>query len=304
MLVQFSNSVPRQIRGIFYYNRVTILLTLVLSSAVTAVYLECDVPELALSVVPTSIIGGALAIFLGFRNNSAYDRWWEARKIWGGIVNYSRTWSVMLHSMVGSEAQITKMVKRHLSWLYFLNDQLRKSDEHDYALTFIDDKDEAFIMPKTNRATQLLRLQGEDIQSMVNAGKLDSYQSVKLLEIIEEFYNLQGKAERIKGTVFPYYYSYFTRLFLWLFIVLLPFSLVSELGWACIPVSASISFIFSILEKSGTITEDPFENRAADVPLNAICRTIEIDLLEQLEEPEVPGKAQVEETPFGVKYLK
>src|SRR5690606_2903568 len=112
--------------------------------------------------------------------------------------------------------------------------------------------------------------------------------SIKLLEMVEEFYNLQGMAERIKGTVFPYYYSFFTRLFLWVFVILLPFSLVAQLHWLCIPVTAMVSFIFVILEKTGAVTEDPFEDRSSDVPLDTICRTIEIDLLESLGDLKVP----------------
>jgi len=109
--------------------------------------------------------------------------------------------------------------------------------------------------------------------------------------------NYQGGCERIKNTPLLRQYDYFTRLFLYTFIILLPFALVGdfarlELGYLMLPVSVIIAFVFAIIGKVGEVNEDPFENRITDVPLTALCNTIEIDLREILGERDLPAKMQ------------
>ncbi|MEM7299156.1 MAG: bestrophin family ion channel [Bacteroidota bacterium] len=132
---------------------------------------------------------------------------------------------------------------------------------------------------------------------------IENFRHMELANMIKEFYDLQGKAERIKGTIFPYYYNYFTNVFLWLFVICLPFSLVDNMGWGTIPMTIAISFVFTILEKSGAVTEDPFENRAADTPISTITRNIEIDLLEMINSTSIPAALEPKTGKFGVKYL-
>lgn len=131
----------------------------------------------------------------------------------------------------------------------------------------------------------------------------DSFRHMELAQMIKEFYDLQGKAERIKGTVFPYYYNYFTTVFLWLFVSCLPFALVSIMNWGAVIMSIAISFVFTILEKSGAVTEDPFENRAADTPISTITRNIEIDLLEMIGSKSIPAPQEAKVGSFGVVYM-
>ena len=120
---------------------------------------------------------------------------------------------------------------------------------------------------------------------------------------LTKFYYDQGKSERIKNTIFPFYYNFFTRFFLQLFTFCLPFALIGLIDtYFMIPVSVLISFAFDILNKTGKITETPFEGRAADTPLSAISRTIEIDLLQMIGEEDIPEPQQAVEGKFGVKY--
>jgi putative membrane protein len=281
--------------------------------AVTAyvVCIEYGYKFIVLPAIPVSILGGALAIFLGFRNSSAYDRWWEARKIWGAIVNDSRSLGMELTAYpTANENDKDKLETwkhaaflRHIAWLYALNGHLRKKPAD--LSGYLDENDLAAIEGKQNIPAQLLVIQGNAMQYAFTQGWIEEFRFNALVGTLKKFYDDQGKAERIKNTIFPYYYNYFTSFFLWLFTMALPFALAGIMqNWIMIPVSILISFAFFILNKSGTITEEPFEGRAADTPISSICRTIEIDMLQMLDTDaiDIPEPLPHVEGKFGVHY--
>jgi len=318
MLIRFSTNPFDQIRGIAHYNRVSFFLFFLISIIAACQYYfaeQLNFKPFELPVVPVTILGGALAIFLGFRNNSAYDRWWEARKIWGGIVNASRTFGMMVTSFSSplfSDDQVSEesisswrktIVYRHIAWLYALKFHLKKENDWDHLEKYIAKGELETLKKLHNKPTQILHKQGQELMMAYEQKMIEDFRHMQLTDVIREFYDLQGKAERIKGTVFPYYYNYYTGVFLWLFIICLPFSLVPSMGWVTIPMSFAISFVFMILEKSGAVTEDPFEGRAADTPISSIARNIEIDLLEMIKEEKIPGPIEPKSTRFGVLYL-
>ena len=289
MILKYSDNPFKQVYGIAFYNRKNIALFTLISIFAVFQYEFGEIflfEPMTLPVVPVTILGGALAIFLGFRNNSAYDRWWEARKVWGGIVNASRTFGVMVCTFSSShfsdgkikdkhiEAWRKELITRHIGWLYALIMHLRKLNHWDDLDKYLPPKEIDEIRKAHNKPTQLLHRQGQRLQDAHEENFIDNFRHMELANVIKEFYDLQGKAERIKGTIFPYYYNYFTSVFLWLFVTCLPFSLVSEMGWSAIPMSIAIAFVFTILEKSGAVTEDPFEGRAADTPITTITRNI------------------------------
>lgn len=318
MIIKYSDNIFKQILGVTYYNRKNIFSFLIISVLVTIQYEFAEIfaiKPFKLPVVPVSILGGALAIFLGFRNNSAYDRWWEARKIWGGIVNSSRTFTSLILTFssknfsdgkVGDEIidQWQKdIVHRHIGWLYALKMHLRKLNHWENLENYLSENEIEEIRNFHNKPAQLLHFQSKKLQEGYDKNIIEDFRHMELANMIKEFYSLQGMAERIKGTVFPYYYNYFTNVFLWLFIICLPFSLVPQMGWSTVPMASAIAFVFSILEKSGAVTEDPFEGRASDTPISTITRNIEIDLLEMLGSPTVPAPIDPQTTQFDAKYL-
>lgn len=270
--------------------------------------------EVVLPLVPVSILGGALAIFLGFRNSSAYDRWWEARKIWGGVINKSRSFAMLIMSFASefhsdnkvSSEEIEKwkkeLVHRHLAWTVALKMQLLRHDTWEDLSKFITSEELNALKGYTNKATQLIHIQGGRLKDAYELGIIEDFRHMELAGVLQNLYDLQGRAERIKNTVFPYYYNYFTRLFLWMFALSLPFGLVGTMGWGTIPMNMAISFVFFILEKAGSVTEDPFENRAADIPIHSITRTIEIDLREMLGESDIPNPLPIQHGRFGVRF--
>ncbi|MDE0772766.1 MAG: bestrophin family ion channel [Salibacteraceae bacterium] len=303
MIIQFSTNRFQRFIGIIRYNYKAILIFLSIDFAVFYLYKYLDV-NLHMPAVPISILGGALAIFLGFRNNSAYDRWWEARKIWGGIVNVSRSFSFELIALIHKNADSRKIIYRHLAWLNSVKLQLRKQSDTSEIEQYLSVEEYNQTKEWANPATQFLRIQAEEIGKMKKEGRISDIEQKQVIESLKTMMDLQGMAERIKGTVFPYYYVYFTQVFLWVFILLLPCILVEDMGWSAIPMAMGISFVFYILDKSGHITEDPFENRAADTPMSAICRIIEIDVKQMLGESNIPEKMPTEFTDYNVEFLK
>jgi len=312
MIVEFSRNRIKAIYGILFWNRAALFFFALCAGAAYyfCIYLEYDYVKLP--AIPVSILGGALAIFLGFRNSSAYDRWWEARKIWGAVVNDSRSLGLELITYpVGKsdeeEVEITKWRRRaflrHIGWIHALSAHLRKEEVD---LTgYLSEHDLELINGKKNIPTQLMIVQGNEIDYAFRKGWIEEFRFNALIGTLKKFYDDQGKAERIKNTIFPHYYNYFTLFFLWLFTMSLPFSLASIMdNWILIPISIAISFAFYILNKSGVLTETPFEGRAADIPITAICRGIEIDMLEMLDTDEVPEPMVNIVGKFGVVYQK
>lgn len=301
------------------------------STAVTALYevLRRRGLDVRLPFTPMSMIGVAVAFYVAFKNNQSYDRFWEARKIWGGIVNISRAWgNAVLGYVTRRHARAPlsddalrdahrRLIYRHLAWINSLRVQLRKTTIHDRSeqlvylpkvdlgadnsevdvWRFLSDPERRALDGARNRATQILRLQGEDLRGICEeAGLLDDFRHTALMEHLKEMYDLQGRCERIKNTPLPRQYAYFSATFVWLFILVLPFGLLSEfvsrggpwMAWLMIPCAVLISWVFATMEVIGDASEDPFDNYINDVPMSALCRTIEIDLRQMLGETDVP----------------
>lgn len=253
-----------------------------------------------------AMLATALAIFLAFRNNSAYDRWWEARKIWGGIVNSSRTFGRQVMTLTSLSQEPTEsvaafqreLIYRHIAWANALRLQLRKETTWEEIKPLLQPEEFDWAMQRQNRATQLVQKQALRI---ADGRKENLIIEARYLEILDEtltsLYDLQGKAERIKNTPLPRQYDYFPRVFLFLFVTLLPSGMITELekvnsSWMVIPLATVVSFVFYVLMRVGEFNEDPFEGRFSDTPMTALCRTIEIDMREQLGETDLPPKLE------------
>ena len=305
-----------QLANVVRYNYLAIFYFIILDSAAYVLIKILNYDDAIIPVVPVTILGGGLAIFLGFRNNAAYDRWWEARKIWGAIVNTSRSFGTKILTFMnmdhvkegGTVDDLNdlhkRMIHRHIAYINTLRLALRGKDHWKEVEHHLSDEEFRGMMSAPNKATYLNHCQGRDLQYAFGMGYIEDFRHMSLMNEVKEIYDHQGKSERINKTVFPFYYTYFTEVFLWLFIILLPFSLADQLKYLSVPISVAISFVFYILDKSGKITEDPFENRAADIPLTAICNTIERDLKFMLDESDVPEVIKPRYTKFKVEYFK
>lgn len=296
-------------KAIMYTWRELIFFT-TLSSIVFFLFDILEYRFLTIPFTPLGVMGTALAFFLAFRNNTSYDRWWEARKIWGGVVNASRSWGRQMLTLVslkdvegGSDAELKafqkEMIYRQLAWINALRLALRDQDTWDELSPFLEADELAALKEVRNKPTQLALAAGRRIQEAYEKGWIDTFKHAQLDTMLTELYTLQGKCERIDKTPHTPLYDFFTRAFVWIFVMLLPFALVGELAELSdkvdtdllplvIPFSVLISFVFVVLKKLGANIEDPFLNGPQDTPMSALCRVIEIDLRQMLGETDLP----------------
>ena len=268
--------------------------------------------ELALNFTPIGVLGSALAIFIAFRNNSAYSRWWEARTQWGNIVQSTRVLTRLIITFTDShahqpnyerdrsEAFKRALVYKCIAWAHALRLHLRQPSDWEQLKPLLGESEYQALQQTQNKPNFLQLLIGRKIYEAMANGTLGGFDSFQMEGQLLALANAQGACERIKNTPLPRQYDYFTRLFIWLFAALLPFGLLSffqaenlaAFTWLTIPLAALIAGVFIIMERTGAAKEDPFENRVTDVPLSALCNTLERDLREMLGEEALPEKME------------
>jgi putative membrane protein len=213
-----------------------------------------------------------------------------------------------------------EVLYRQIAWANLLRLQLRRTTMHDrdnahhtpdLALApaatnepqvqdFLSPAEYAQVTRAVNPAAQLMKNQAEALRNLREDGLLDDLYHVDMMQVLRELLNAQGGTERIKGTPFPRQFAYFANLFVWIFVLLLPFGLLGEftkmgnsaLVWLNVPVTVLVAWIFTTFEIVGDNSEDPFENYVNDVPMTAICRNLELDLREMLSETSLPPRMQ------------
>lgn len=246
-------------------------------------------------MVLISVPGTVIALLLGFRTNSAYDRWWEARIIWGAIVNDSRTWVRQLMTFINYDsasskefAVIRKMSLRHIAWNYALARQLRLQDAMQGLQKFISKDELEQLRTKANGPNAILYQQGKDLKNLFANKLIDKFQLVHLDATLSRITDSMGKCERIKNTVFPSSYSLLVDQLIYLWIIFLPFGLIDSIGFVLIPATTSLAFAFLVVDRIAIYMQDPFENTATDTPMLALSRTIEINIKQELNQEDIP----------------
>jgi putative membrane protein len=314
-----------------WWTRRDIFGLFILALIPTAIYELTSFHWLAIPWVPVALIGTAAAFIVGFKNNATYSRAWEARQIWGGIVNTSRTWGIMVRDYIhtsdeaASHALHQQLIYRHIGWLTALRFQLREPrtwentkttpnnkeykqlytvDEWDNNLddeltAYLSADEKNYLQGKKNRATQVISLQSKQLKLLHDAGLVGTLQLIELENLLKDLYDHQGKAERIKNFPYPRQFATINLFFIRLFVFMVPFGMLKEfekLGdhavWLTIPFSVIVSWVFTSLEQIGSSTENPFEGGANDIPITAMSRAIEIDLRDMLDEKDLPTPLQ------------
>jgi len=262
----------------------------------------------AISPLPFSVVGVALSIFLAFRNNASYDRYWEGRKLWGGIVNSSRSFGRQVTSLLAAPAADepalaalrVRLVHRQIAWAHALRAALRGEVVDDELTALLSAPDLQTSKAVANQPVALMQLQARELADAAARGWLTDMRLVTLDHTMTDLTALQGGCERIKKTPIPLAYRFFTHTFVRVFCVFLPFALVDQLGLATVAASLAVTFVFLVLDRIGAIIEDPFTTGINALPLVAICRTIEIDLRTQLGETDLPAPITPIPIPGGV----
>ena len=308
---------------------------------VAVLYRYTALHQFSIPWLPLSLIGTAVTFYVGFKNNQAYDRLWEARTIWGGIVNSSRIWGSNIRAFVVPAAFETlteealaetkkAVIYRQIAWLYLLRLQLLEPTASEHVSQaglygqdakqkmqkiglglfgeditkkrierYLSPAERAALPAYMNAAAQLLDNQSQQLARLRKAGHVGDVEHMALQGILNDFYEHQGKAERIKKTPFPRQFASVGFMMVCIFIAMLPFGLFSEFSkmgdhgiWVAVPFVILISWVYVVMELVGDYSENPFEGLSNDVPMLALSCSIEIDLLQQLGEADLPTPIQ------------
>lgn len=252
-------------KGMISWTRRDIYKFLIISTIPVLLYTTFGFTFLQLPWLPIALVGTAVAFISGFKNNASYDRLWEARKIWGGIVNTSRSWGIVTRDFINNDHAKTKMpeeelkkeklkiINRHIAWMAAHRYALRakkswegfetKDSDKEYQDRFIVihehmekqedvlarylEKDELdYVMSKSNKATTLISLQSKHIRELKNKGLIWEFSYIEMENLLVEMYTLQGKNERIKNFPYPRQFATLNYTFVMIFILLLPFGIM------------------------------------------------------------------------------
>lgn len=310
-----------RLKDLLFWTRRDIYLSVLISTIPTALYQLFDMHWVAIPWAPVAIIGIAAAVSVGFKNMQTYNRLWEARQIWGAIVNTSRTIGIMTIDYINADKTVhQKIIYRHFAWLTALRYQLREPRQWEYSdriynkefrrfykvpewqgnmgaelIMYLSPEELQYILTKKNRATQLISIQSKHLRELYQNKQIDPLNYIELEKSLAQLYDHQGRCERIKNFPYPRQFASMNFFFVWLLVIMLPLGMLNEFPkqggffvWLTIPFSVIVSWIYITMDKAGEAAENPFEGSANDIPMASITRNIEIDLRDMLDEKELP----------------
>jgi putative membrane protein len=263
-------------------------------------HVRLDRPAFSLAAV--GLLVTALSIFLAFRVNEDYARWWEARTLWGQLVNSSRSFARQATTLIvakpGDEASQREvrelrraLVYRQIAFANALRLALRGQDRWGELGALLEDGDRERLTRAVNKPTQLLQRQGAQLAEARAAGHLSGLGQFQMDRSLSDLHDVQGGCERIKHTAFPDKVAYVTRFIAWTMAVTVAVAIIEPgnrfdiLDLVVVPV---LMLAFLMVERVGAELRNPFENAPNDTPMTALCRTIERDLRQQLGEVDLP----------------
>jgi putative membrane protein len=291
----------RQITRMLHYVGTPLLLLVIYDVAVVAAYKILHWEWVALPHIPLALYGSAIGIVVSFRNQSAYGRWWEARALWGAIINNSRSLARQVTTAMlprtESETEDLKTMQRRLvyhqiAYAHALRQHLRQLEPWNELTPLLEASELSALRNEKNIPLAIqqrigLLLRECQVHEWINIAQWRALDSS-----LDDLIDAQGGTERIKNTPMPKQYDYFPQLFVHIYCMLLPLALVTAMGWFTPLGSTLVGFMFLALDKIGRDLEDPFENTIYDVPLTSITTTIDINLRQLLGETLLPPKTE------------
>lgn len=235
------------------------------------------------TIAPFGLLGVTLSIYLGVRNSAAYDRWWEARKLWGQLVYDIRNLARAAIGLMPEREDHRGLLMDALAFCHLLRGQLRKVDATEDARKFVPD-DVPALASSANRADEMVRRMGRRAAHLHRSGQLDPIAFRILDERLGALSAVQAGCERIAGTPLPFAYALLLHRTAYIVCLLLPFGLASSAGWVTPLFTALIAYTFFGLDALSEELEDPFGMEANDLALDGLCRVCEISVFEALGE--------------------
>jgi len=273
------------------------------SVVATFVIRRYELEHYTLTVTPFTLIGLALAIFLGFRNNAAYDRFWEGRKLWGQLVNSTRSFAREVLTLIvppaGNNAASFEvrrfqedMIRRMIGYVHSLRHHLRNSSPYEDLDGFIPEAQFPRLQQEKNVPIAILLDIGVRLKTAWRDGWVSDYHLATIERTLSTITDVQGGCERIKNTPIPFAYTVLLHRTVAFYCFFLPFGIIDTVRWLTPLVVLLVSHAFFGLDEIGDEIEEPFGTQPQDLPLTTISRTIEVNLLQAIERKEVPELLQ------------
>jgi putative membrane protein len=276
----------------YIINKVRVELIYILLIGVIVNYITREFVSIipAIPIVIPTFLGTAISVILSFKLSQSYDRWWEARKIWGSIVNDSRNLVLQLMAFVKEDHKdlIKSIGLRQIAWCYSLGQSLRGLDGAAGLQPYIADSELTALQKHANKPLGLIKQHVSNIRELHEKGQLDLYSYVQLSTILVSLTNSMGMAERIKSTVFPVTYRLFLHMIIYVFIITLSIALRNLESYIEIPLLVVVAVFFFLLERTAAHLQDPFSNKPTDTAMTAIATTVEINIKQLLNLDDVP----------------
>lgn len=278
-----------------------ILLSCIVTWAET--HLDDQTFHSSLTVLPFQLVGVALSIFIGFRNNAAYDRWWEGRKLWGSLINTSRSITRQMLTMISEvpdgrtlsteeRAEIrtlqSELVRRVIAFVHALRLQLRDVDDLSDLAPFLSAEEIAVLKTESNRPSAISKGTAERVMQAWSRGWIHALHVSVLEQSLNTLTDIQGGCERIKSSPIPFSYTTLTHRIVAFYCYGLPFGLVHDVGMLTPVVVLVVSYAFFGLDTIGDEIEQPFGTDDNDLPLDAMARLIEVNLRQRIGETDLP----------------
>lgn len=266
-----------------------LLLNVLMSVTAIISYQWYEQLGIHLTVAPFSLLGIAIAIFLGFRNSAGYNRFVEARNLWGTVLIAERTLMRQLKNILPAEHHTHQKIASYLvAFGWSLKHQLRKTDPQADLNRLLPAETVAEILRSAMPTNRILVLVGHELGQLRAAGQVSDITYGLMDNKLDELAHVLGGCERLAGTPVPFAYTLILQRTVYLFCSLLPFALVGDLHYMTPFVSVFISYTFLSWDSLAEELEDPFGTAANDLPLNAICNTIERNLLDMTDQHPLP----------------
>jgi putative membrane protein len=277
----------------------SLFVNTVIATLVTINHGDLFALKITLTTIPFTLIGLPLAIFLGFRNNAAYDRYWEGRKLWGELVLKSRNFSRQCQSLIAGPQPVAarlgltdvrvRMIYRAVAFAHALRLQLRDEKSIVDLQPLLSDAEWRRVAQASNKPDFLMQRMGDDLRECLQTARIEPCLAVSIDATMSSLTGAAAACERIKGTPIPFSYTLLLHRTAYLYCFLLPFGLVDSIGFMTPFVVAIVAYTFFGLDALGDEIEEPFGLEANDLPLDAICRSLEINLRESLDDDFVPA---------------
>jgi len=239
-------------------------------------YVGLEILSIPLAI--PALMGTCISLLLAFRTNQAYERWWEARVIWGGIVNDSRTLIRQLLTFLPKESAPSEVVRtvarRQIGWCYLLGQTLRGQSVEESVRTYLPTDEQAIVLDAAHRPLAVLQAHADQLGELYRAGQLTDIHLAQVDATLTRLTDAMGRCERIKTTVFPKTYTFYLQVFIILFTAMLPFGFAENLFFVEVPLVTLIGSAFFLIEKSAIQLQDPFENQPTDTPVTTIAEGI------------------------------